>query len=143
MEDGVGEEEIGKRPLGGDPLELALVLGVDLDPETNCTAERERAPSEHRRELWWEAQPAWGSPAQDGSLLYQGKFTPSLLQKSRNSDGAAMESVFPQHHTHHRVPRVLRRTSSEQDWTHRDVWIFLCPPLGVLETQNDLGWKGS
>lgn len=39
MENGVSKEEISERPLRGNALELALVLGVDLDPEANCTAE--------------------------------------------------------------------------------------------------------
>lgn len=39
VENGVGKEEISKRPLWGNALELALVLGVDLDPQANAQDE--------------------------------------------------------------------------------------------------------
>lgn len=35
MEDGAGEEEIGKGPFRWDALKLSLVLWVDLDPQAN------------------------------------------------------------------------------------------------------------
>lgn len=71
MEDGVGKEEIGKSPLRWNALELAFVLGVDLDPEANWMAEKEWEIRGHKRKSGWEAQSSWGSPPQSGSLFHQ------------------------------------------------------------------------